>query len=156
MFALEAALFELGRTAHVLDGESLRSGISEDLGFAPEDRWQHQRRAAEIARLTNDLGLVTIAALVSPSQADRDAAARIIGPERFFLVHCSAPIEVCEARDTAGLYERARRGEVKNLTGVDAPYEEPSNADLVLDTAEIDVETNLARLLEALEERGLI
>ncbi|MBI5853560.1 MAG: sulfate adenylyltransferase subunit CysN [Planctomycetes bacterium] len=155
-FALEQALFDRSRFAHVLDGERLRSGLSSDLGFSAADRWEHQRRAAEVAHLQNDLGLITIVALISPIEADRAQAQRIVGSERFLEVHCDAPIEVCEARDVHDLYGRARRGEISGLTGVDAPYEPPRSPFLRLDTAKASVSQNVARLIAALEQRGLL
>jgi bifunctional enzyme CysN/CysC len=155
-FALEQALIARGLTAHVLDGETLRTGLSSDLGFSGQDRWENQRRAAEIARLCNELGLITIAALVSPLAADRAQAERIVGEERFVEVFCNAPLAVCEQRDSEGLYARARAGELDNVTGVDAPYEAPAAADVVLDTAGTSVEQNVAALVRALEQRGLL
>ena len=153
-FALEAALFERGHTTHVLDGENLRLGISRDLGFTPEDRWENQRRAAEIARLCNELGLISIVALASPLAADRAQARRIIGAERFIEVYCASPLAVCEQRDSDGLYARARAGELHNVTGIDAPYEAPSRPDITLDTGSIDLDSNLNRMLDLLEQRG--
>ncbi|MCC6784609.1 MAG: adenylyl-sulfate kinase, partial [Planctomycetes bacterium] len=155
-FALEKALFERGRFAHVLDGERLRAGLSSDLGFSAADRWEHQRRAAEVAHLQNDLGLISIVALISPIEADRAQAQRIVGEGQFLEVHCDAPIEVCESRDTNDLYGRARRGEIRGLTGVDAPYEAPRAPFLRLDTAKVSVADNVARVLAALEARGLL
>ncbi len=155
-FALERALFERGRHVHVLDGENLRAGISSDLGFSPADRWEHQRRAAEVAKITNDLGMITVVALVSPIDADRQEARRIIGNDHFLVVHCDAPLDVCEQRDDADLFGRARRGEIEGLTGVDAPYEAPKDPLLRLDTANVSVEDNVARVLDELERRALL
>jgi bifunctional enzyme CysN/CysC len=155
-FALEQELFGRGKHLHVLDGENLRAGISSDLGFSPADRWEHQRRAAEIARIDNDLGLITIVALVSPIDADREQARRIIGPERFFEVHCDASVEDCEERDQNDLYARARRGEIEGLTGVDAPYEAPKDPLVRLDTEAVSLADNLALVIASLERRGLL
>jgi bifunctional enzyme CysN/CysC len=154
-YALEKELFARGRHAHVLDGENLRAGISSDLGFSPADRWEHQRRAAQIARLDNERGLITIVSLVSPIEADREQARRIVGAERFFEVHCDASVEACEARDQNELYARARRGEIEGLTGVDAPYEAPRDPLVRLDTENVPLGENLERLLRSLAERGL-
>jgi len=150
-FALEAALFERGHKVHVLDGEILRTGLSCDLGFSAADRWEHQRRAAEVARLCNDQGLISVASLVSPLEADRAQVRRIIGEDRFLEVYCDAPVEVCEARDDQGLYARARAGEIDNVTGIDAPYEVPKNPSLVLDTVSTSIEENVHRLLAAMQ-----
>jgi bifunctional enzyme CysN/CysC len=155
-FALERELFDRGRLVRVLDGEALRSGISGDLGFSADDRWENQRRAAEIARLDNDLGLIAVVALVSPTIADREQARRIVGAERFFEVHCDAPLEVCEARDEDGLYARARRGEIPHVTGVDAPYEPPPAPMLRLDTAGRGIEESVTAVLAELGRRGLL
>ncbi len=149
-FALEAALFERGKKVHVLDGEILRTGLSSDLGFSASDRWEHHRRAGEVARLCNDQGMVTIASLISPMEADREQVRRIVGEERFVEVYCNAPVEICEARDDQGLYERARSGEIANVTGVDAPYEVPKSPALVLDTVKVSIEENVRILLAKL------
>ena len=155
-FALEKELFERRRFVQVLDGEVLRAGISSDLGFSPSDRWEHQRRAAEIARLNGLVGVISIVALVSPLVADREQARRIIGPERFHEIHCDAPVEACEARDANELYSRARRGEIDGLTGVDAPYEPPTAPLLRLDTVGNDVAASVRQVIAELERRGLV
>ena len=155
-YALEEKLFEMGRHLHVLDGEVLRLGINTDLGFSGADRWENQRRAAELARLDNDTGLITIIALVSPLDSERDQARRIVGEERFVGVFCDAPLEVCEQRDEDGLYARARAGEITNVTGVDAPYEAPAAADVVLDTVNDSLEANVEKVLAHLRERGFL
>ena len=155
-YALERRLFDAGRLAHVLDGQNLRLGISSDLGFAGEDRSENIRRAAEVARLCNDAGLITIAAFVSPYAADRESARTTIGSDRCLLVHVDAPLDVCEARGNQELFERARRGEVKNFSGITAPYEPPVDADIHLPTAEIDADTAVDQVLQTLRERGLI
>lgn len=142
--ALAARLAAAGRQVVVLDGDALRAGLSRDLGLSPADRAENVRRAAEVARLLNDAGVVAIAALVSPYSAHRAAARAIVGAARFVEVHVSAPLEVCRARDPKGLYARA----VPGLTGVapDAPYEPPEAPALRLDTSALDVETCAARL----------
>jgi bifunctional enzyme CysN/CysC len=132
-YAYERRLFDEGRAVVVLDGENLRLGISDNLGFGALERSENVRRAAHIARLMNDAGLVVVVALVSPFAADRAEARRIVGEDRFFEVYLSAPIEVCESRDTEDLYARARRGELPGFTGVSAPYEPPESPDLTLD-----------------------
>jgi bifunctional enzyme CysN/CysC len=155
-FALERALFDRGVHAFALDGDKLRSGISRDLGFSADDRWEHQRRTAEIARLQNDAGLVTIVALVSPIASDREQVRRILGAERYIEVHCDAPVEACEARDTSGLYARARRGEIEQFTGVNAPYDRPESPVVRLDTVSRTVQENVTAVVAELERRGLI
>ena len=155
-FALEAELFGQGRLVQVLDGENLRLGLNADLGFSAQDRWENQRRTAELARLGNDMGLIVIVALASPLAADRAQARRIIGGERFVEVYCNAPLEHCEQRDEDRLYARARAGELTQVTGIDAPYEPPPNPALELDTATTGIEDNLQRLLRHLEGNDLI
>ncbi|MGA1608996.1 MAG: sulfate adenylyltransferase subunit CysN [Planctomycetota bacterium] len=155
-FELEKALFERGKLAQVLDGEKLRAGISSDLGFSSTDRWEHQRRAAEMAKTGNEHGLISIVALVSPIEADRAQARRIIGADRFFEVHCDASVEACEARHDNDLYGRAKRGEIEGLTGVDAPYEPPTAPLVRLDTETLDAAANARQILAALEAAGLV
>jgi bifunctional enzyme CysN/CysC len=153
---LEKALFEAGYAAVVLDGENLRRGVNSDLGFSPRDRQENLRRAAELARLMNQQGLITIAAFVAPLEAHRRSARETIGADDFLEIHCDAPQEVCEERDQEGLYSRAREGELRNVTGIDSPYEPPENADLVLDTSARAVDENVARVIEELIKRGFI
>jgi len=140
----------------VLDGEILRLGLNRDLGFHGADRWENQRRAAELARLNLGFGISTIVALVSPLRFERDQARAIVGREHFIEVLCDAPLDVCERRDQDGLYARARAGEIQNVTGVDAPYEPPTAAELVLDTVRDSIDGNTAKVLDHLLRRGLL
>jgi bifunctional enzyme CysN/CysC len=155
-YALEKALFDRQHHVVVLDGELLRTGLSRDLGFGGADRWENQRRAAEIAKLNLSLGISTIVALVSPLRFERAEAATIVGRDRFLEVFCDAPLATCEARDQDGLYARARAGEIANVTGVDAPYEAPTAPAITLDTVGASVTDNVQRLLELLRQRGLL
>jgi bifunctional enzyme CysN/CysC len=150
-YALERRLFESGTVATVLDGENLRLGISDDLGFAALDRSENVRRAAHVARVLNEAGLVAIVALVSPYEADRAEARAIIGPDRFLEVHVAAPLSVCESRDP-DLYSRARGGEIPRFTGISAPYEPPREPGLELATGELSVAEAVDRLLAAVAE----
>ena len=154
-YELERTLFERQKFVQVLDGEILRMGINRDLGFSGADRWENQRRAAEIAALNQRMGVSTIVALVSPLGFERDQAREIVG-DGFLEVFCDAPLEVCEQRDQDGLYERARAGEIGNVTGIDAPYEPPKSPDIVLDTSGDSLETNAQKILELLTQRGLL
>jgi bifunctional enzyme CysN/CysC len=129
-FALERKLFDLGAVCVVLEGENVRLGLSRELDFSSEGLTEHLRRVAEAARILNDAGLIVICAFVSPTVSVRDQAAGIIGRDRYLEVHVDAPIEWCEARDAAGLYRRARAGEIRNLAGVDLPYEPPAQPHL--------------------------
>ena len=155
-YALEEELVRRGFSAHVLVGGNLRQGMGRDLGFSGEDRWENQRRAAELAKVATDAGLITICALVSPLSADRSQVRAIVGDERFVEVYCSASLEDCRARDKTGLYDAARQGQLRNVTGIDAPYEPPSNPDCALPRAHEDPEGSAAQVLEFLEGKGLL
>lgn len=144
--ALARRLRDGGRPAVVLDGDALRAGLSRDLGLSSADRAENVRRAAEVARLLNDEGLVAVAALISPLRAQREVARALVGPARFVEVHVATPLEACRARDPKALYARAAAGELSGLTGVDAPYEAPDAPALRLDTSALDLATCVARL----------
>src|SRR5437870_4259212 len=131
---LERALFEQGKQVCVLDGDNLRRGLCSDLTFSPEDRKENIRRAGEVAKLFAEAGLICIAAFISPYRADRELARTISPPGKFIEVYLNAPLEVCEQRDSKGLYARARAGEIKEFTGISAPYEPPEKPDLELRT----------------------
>ena len=154
--ALERELFDRGRTTVRLDGENMRLGVSRDLGFSSRDRSENVRRAAELARLVNDQGLIAIAALVAPDAAVRARAQSLIGAERFVEVFLDPPTEVCRSRDRAGLYEAADRGDIRYFPGVSAPYDKPDDADLVLDTSRLDVDACVRAVTAWLEARGFI
>ncbi len=155
-FALEERLFAAGRKVQVLDGEEMRLGLNTDLGFSLHDRREHVRRTAEVARLFNDQGLIVLAALVSPTAEDRELARAIVGEERFVEIYCSAPLGICEARDTDGLFERARAGELDNVTGINAPYQPPAAPALELPTGDEAPATSVERIWTLLAERGLL
>ena len=153
---LERRLIASGRPAYLLDGENMRYGLSSDLGFSPADRHEHARRVASVARILADTGNVAIVALVSPMGADR-AYARELHEQAdldFVETWVDTPLEECERRDPAGLYRRARAGELKDVTGIDAPYEEPEDPDVHLRAGEEPVERSVQRILDALEARS--
>ena len=154
--ALERRLFEAGRGVTVLDGQSLRLGISRDLGFSAGERSENLRRGAEIARLFNDAGLLCIAAFVAPEESVRQKAVERIGRDRALVVHLACPLEVCRQRDTEGHYLLADAGEMKHFPGVSAPYEAPLNPDLVLPTDQWPVAKCVDALLKLLGDRGAI
>lgn len=149
-YALERKLFDLGRSAYVLDGQNMRLGASKDLGFDAEDRSENLRRSIEIARLMNEAGQIVICSIVAPSEAARAKAKALVG-EHFLEVYLSAPLEVCKERDQEGIYEADG---VDTIPGVNLTYEVPSNPDLVLPTHEIDVEDSVERLIKLLEDKG--
>ncbi|MDR7334697.1 adenylyl-sulfate kinase [Roseateles asaccharophilus] len=148
--ALAAALRAHGETVAVLDGDVLRQGLCSDLGFSPEDRVENIRRTAEVARLMQQAGLRVIVALISPYAAERAAAQARFAPGEFIEVHVHAPLSVAEARDPKGLYARARRGEIRQFTGIDAPYEAPATPALRIDTSRCNVTEAVTQLLNLL------
>ncbi len=154
--AVERALVESGRIAYLLDGDNLRHGLSDDLGFSPGDRTENIRRVGHLTRLLADAGVVALASLVSPLKSDRETARALSDAAKlpFIEVHIATSLAECEKRDPKGLYARARNGELKGLTGVDAPYEPPEHADLVLDTAGADIDDLAARVIALLDERS--
>ena len=146
--ALERELQQRGLLCRILDGDNIRSGINNNLGFSEEDRVENIRRIAEIGKLFVDTGIITIAAFISPNNDIREMAANIIGKENFMEVFVSTPIEACEKRDVKELYAKARRGEIRNFTGVSAPFEAPLHPALSLDTSILSVEESVNKLLE--------
>lgn len=146
--ALERELHSRGLLCRILDGDNIRSGINNNLGFSAEDRVENIRRIAEVGRLFVDTGIITIAAFISPNNQLREMAAEIIGKDDFVEVFVSTPLEECEKRDVKGLYAKARRGEIKNFTGISAPFEAPEHPDITLDTSKLPVEESLKILLD--------
>ena len=145
--ALERELHQRGLLCRILDGDNIRSGINNNLGFSAEDRVENIRRIAEIGKLFVDTGIITIAAFISPSNELRQMATRIIGEGDFLEIYVSTPLEECEKRDVKGLYAKARRGEIKDFTGVSAPFEAPAHPDLTLYTSVLCLEESVSRLL---------
>jgi len=153
--SLERELFNLNLHTYVLDGDNVRHGLNSNLGFSPTDRVENIRRVAEVARLMADAGLVVVTAFISPYRADRRRAREIAleGGVDFFEIFVSAPVEVCEQRDPKGLYKRARAGEIKEFTGISAPYEEPSEPEMVVNTATETLAESVASIIEFLRPR---
>jgi adenylylsulfate kinase len=146
--ALERELHKRGLLCRILDGDNIRSGINNNLGFSEADRVENIRRIAEVSKLFIDSGIITIAAFISPNNDIRNMAADIIGRDDFLEIYVSTPIEECERRDVKGLYAKARRGEIKNFTGISAPFEAPENPALELDTSKLSLEESVNRLLD--------
>ncbi len=138
--ALEQKLYKNGLITQVLDGDKIRNGLNNNLGFAAQDRIENIRRIAEVSRLFSDCGIIAISAFISPTNAIRKMAQEIIGESNFFEVYVSTPIEVCEKRDPKGLYKKARAGIIPEFTGVSAPYEEPADAQLNINTSKYSVD----------------
>ncbi|RGW34247.1 MULTISPECIES: adenylyl-sulfate kinase [Bacteroidaceae] len=151
--ALERELHKRGLLCRILDGDNIRSGINNNLGFTEADRIENIRRIAEVSKLFVDTGIITIAAFISPSNDIREIAANIIGKDDFLEVYVSTPIEECERRDVKGLYAKARRGEIKNFTGISAPFEAPAHPALTLDTSALSLEESVNKLLELILPR---
>lgn len=148
--ALERELHKRGLLCRILDGDNIRTGINANLGFSADDRRENIRRVAEVGKLFVDTGIITIAAFVCPTEELRKIAEHIIGEEDFKEIYVSTPIAECERRDVKGLYARARRGEVKNFTGISAPFEAPEHPALSLDTSVLSLEESVKKLLQLL------
>ncbi|MCD4695010.1 MAG: adenylyl-sulfate kinase [Bacteroidales bacterium] len=145
---LDEALYKQGYVAQILDGDNIRSGINNNLSFSEEDRYENIRRIAEVSKLFINCGIIIINSFISPTEEIRNMALDVIGKENFIEVFVNAPIEVCEQRDTKGLYAKARRGEIKNFTGIDSPFEHPAGADITIRTDKQSVEESVSQLLE--------
>ena len=152
-YALELRLIRLRHACCVLDGDNVRHGLNRDLGFSPEDRKENIRRIAEAAKLMNDAGLFVITAFISPYRDDREAALQVIGGQRFVETWLSASIEVCEKRDTKGLYAKARAGELPQFTGVTAPYEPPEKPQLTIDSGTLALEASVELVIRHIAPR---
>lgn len=150
---VERELHARGILCRILDGDNIRAGINNNLGFSEEDRTENIRRIAEIGKLFVQTGIVTLACFVSPTNDIRHMAREIVGKEDFLEVYISTPIEECERRDVKGLYARARRGEVKNFTGISAPFEEPDHADVSIDTSITPLEQSVQQLTDLIIDR---
>jgi bifunctional enzyme CysN/CysC len=145
--ALEEALFKRGFQAYVLDGDNVRSGLTSDLGFSHEDRTENIRRVGEVAALFANAGVICISAFISPYRADRAIARRAAG-EKFLEVYVAADLATCEHRDPKGLYKKARTGEIRDFTGISAPYEAPENPDIAIDTGKQTVKSSVDELTD--------
>ncbi|HRI88617.1 MAG TPA: adenylyl-sulfate kinase [Candidatus Hydrogenedentes bacterium] len=154
--SVEGALYSKGCRTYVLDGDNVRHGLNKDLGFSPADREENIRRIGEVANLFTQGGLITMTAFISPYRADRDKARQIAGEGNFIEVYVKCALDVCEDRDPKGLYKKAREGKIPEFTGISAPYEEPDNAELVVDTGAESLEESTKKVLAALQERGII
>ncbi len=153
--AVENALFDSGCRTYVLDGDNVRHGLNKNLGFSPEDRSENIRRIGEVAKLFGDAGVIALTAFISPYRADRDQARQISGAS-FIEIFAKCSLDICEQRDPKGLYKKARAGEIPEFTGISAPYEEPENAEIVLDTGKSSLDDCVIQVLDVLKQRGII
>jgi len=149
-------LQSMGRLTYILDGDNIRHGLNKDLGFSPEDRNENIRRISEVANLFADAGVITITAFISPYRKYRNFCRELIGNDRFIEIYAKASLETCEKRDPKGMYKKARAGIIKDFTGIDAPYEEPENPELIIDTDKETVDESAKRVLQKLQEKGYI
>jgi adenylylsulfate kinase len=149
-------LHEMGKHTMVLDGDNIRHGLNKNLGFSPEDRTENIRRIGEVGKLFVEAGLITTTAFISPYKADRDQVRAILGPGEFVEIYVKASVETCEKRDPKGLYKKARAGEIKEFTGISAPYEEPTNAELVLDSDTKGIDELAQEVVDYLEKKGYL
>lgn len=150
---LEKILFEKGNHTYILDGDNIRKGLNSDLHFSKEDRKENLRRIGHVANLFVDAGIICIAAFISPLSEDRELLKNIIGQEKFIEIFVDTPIEICEQRDVKGLYKKARKGEIKDFTGVNAPYEKPTNPNLIIDTSKEKIEMSIHKIIDIINER---
>ena len=141
---------------YLLDGDNIRKGINKDLGFSASDRTENIRRIAEVSKLMLDAGLIIISAFISPFHADREMVREIVGEERFTEVFINCPLDVCEKRDTKGLYKKARQGFIRDFTGINSPYEIPENPDLVVHTHKETVDESLSKIINHVEAKLLV
>tara|TARA_B100000809_G_scaffold259756_1_gene305361 strand:+ start:1481 stop:2092 length:612 start_codon:yes stop_codon:yes gene_type:complete len=155
-FAVEHALTERGRLAYVLDGDNIRHGLNNNLGFSATDRTENIRRIGEVSRLFADAGLITLSSFVSPYRSDRDKVRTLLDEGDFVEIFVNTPLALCEQRDPKGLYKKARSGEIPNFTGISDPYEPPTTPELEIHTAELTVEAAASLVLDLLEQRGKI
>ena len=154
--AVEQALYDKGCRTIVLDGDNIRHGLNKNLGFSPEDREENIRRIGEVAKLFTQAGVIALTAFISPYRADRDKARELLNDGEFVEVYLKCAVDVCESRDVKGLYKKARAGEIKEFTGISAPYEEPLNPELVFDTAAETLEESTRKVLAYLQSREII
>jgi bifunctional enzyme CysN/CysC len=153
---VEKQLHADGRQTYLLDGDNVRHGLNKDLGFTDQDRVENIRRVAEVARLMVDAGLIVLVSFISPFRAERRMARSLVEAGEFFEVFVDTALTVAEARDAKGLYGKARRGELKNFTGIDSPYETPENPEIRLDTSTLTPEAAADRVILRLREAGII
>lgn len=153
---VEKRLFEANHLVYVLDGDNIRFGLNKNLGFSPEDRTENIRRISEVAKLFADAGVIVLTAFISPYRKDRKTARELLPEGDFIEIFVDCPVEECEKRDVKGLYKKARAGEIKEFTGISAPYEAPDSPELVIETAKVSIQEAADTVLSYLSDRGVI
>lgn len=154
--AVEKSLFDHNCRTYVFDGDNVRHGLCADLGFSAQDRQENIRRIGEMSKLFIEAGIIALTAFISPFQSDRDRVRGLVGAAQFIEIYCRADINVCEKRDVKGLYAKARRGEIKDFTGISSPYEPPMNPELELDTGVDTLDSCVQKVLSYLTQQGII
>ncbi len=153
--SVEEKLYQKGCHTFVLDGDNVRHGLCGDLGFSNEDRVENIRRISEMGKLFIEAGTIVMTAFISPFRTDREKVRNLIRKEDFIEIYCQCPVSVCEERDVKGLYRRAKKGEIKEFTGISSPYEEPTHPELVINTAAQTIDESVDQILKYLMQRGL-
>jgi len=153
---VEKALFERGHITYILDGDNIRHGLNKNLGFSPEDREENIRRIGEVANLFRQAGIINMTAFISPYRADRQRARALAKDGEFIEIFCKCSLEVCENRDSKGHYKKARAGEIPEFTGISAPYEEPENPELTIETDNLTIDQGVSKVISYLEKNGII
>ncbi|TCT26471.1 adenylylsulfate kinase [Melghiribacillus thermohalophilus] len=154
--AVEQELYKRGIRTYRLDGDNIRHGLNKNLGFSPEDRKENIRRIGEVSKLMVEAGVVTLSAFISPYREDRNMVRELVEDNEFIEIYVKCGLDVCEQRDPKGLYKKARAGEIKGFTGIDAPYEAPENPDIIVETDQQSLEECVENVLLYLEEKQLI
>ena len=154
--AVEEKLFFFFFHTYVLDGDNIRSGLNKDLGFSAEDRKENIRRIGEVAKLFVDAGIITLTAFISPYREDREFVRNLVEDGEFIEIYVKCPLEVCEQRDVKGLYKKARAGIIKNFTGIDDPYEEPENPEIIVETDKESIDECVDKIIKYLEKNRMI
>lgn len=154
--ALNESLHSKGLSTFILDGDNIRHGLCKDLGFSDKDREENIRRIGEVANLFMNAGIITITAFVSPFKNDREKVKNIIGSKDFIEIYCAANLDVCEARDTKGLYKKARLGQIKEFTGISSPYEIPPEPNIIVETGSMDLIDSVQQIIDYLNANNLL
>lgn len=154
--ALEHRLHQLDARTYILDGDNVRHGLNNDLGFSDDDRKENIRRIGEVSTLFIDAGVMVLTSFISPFQEDRDSVRKTVNETEFVEIYIKCPLNVCEQRDVKGLYAKARRGEIKHFTGIDSAYEEPENPEIEIDTSKLTIDESVDRIIKYLEDHSYI